>query len=231
MQLLGSKGTLKKGTTHWLYAGNSSAAPFLLLFQQGWQGPKIIAKLRCSVVCMYWVTVLIPVTCGQITHIISFILVSGLLLFWRTAGDILEPLFKVCNLCILRKTAKITCKDTLVKSIWKCHEETCFLFCGDQEHIVCNFFSASASPPSSPSMKSNKLLSFLCTLPRDLRVENIAYELSRVLLYPIHVVSRHTEKLFFSCSFSSALFKLQFCLKFFSKNAVATVTRIKEGRE
>lgn len=112
---------------------------------------------------------------------------------------------------------KENCKDSMQRHFgpehMKMSRRDLLSFSGDQEHIVCNF----CFPPSLPSMKSNQSLSFLCELPTDLQAENIVYELSTVLLYPIHVVSRHTEKLFFSCFFSSALFKLQFCLKLFQK--------------
>lgn len=52
-----------------LYDGKSSAAPFLLLIKQGQQGPKLLAKLSYSVDCIYWITALIPVPGGEITHI------------------------------------------------------------------------------------------------------------------------------------------------------------------
>lgn len=70
--------------------------------------PKIIAKLRCLVVYMYWIMSLIPIPCGQIILTISFTLAGGLPLFCWTIGD------SVCNWYILWKTAKIMCKDTLV---------------------------------------------------------------------------------------------------------------------
>ena len=165
---------------------------------------------------MYWIIVLILILCGQITHIISFTLASGLPLFYRTAGDSFQAVLKVCNWCILKKTAKVTCKDILVQSIWKCHEETCFLFEVIKNILYLIFFHF-CFPSSLPSLKSNQSLSFLCKMPSDLQVENLVYELSTVLLHPIHCVSRHTQNLFFSCSFSSVLFKLQYCLKFFKK--------------
>lgn len=82
--------------------------------------PKLIAKLRCLVVYMYWIMALIP--CGQIILTISFTVASGLPLFCWTGGD------SVCNWYVLRKTAKITCKDTLVQSIWKWRDLLFFFF-------------------------------------------------------------------------------------------------------
>lgn len=40
MQWLGSKGTLKKQMTHYLYVEKSPAASFLFLIQWGWQDQK-----------------------------------------------------------------------------------------------------------------------------------------------------------------------------------------------
>lgn len=102
--------------------------------------PKLIAKLRCLVVYMYWI--MAPIPCGQIILTISFTVASGLPLFCWTGGD------SVCNWYVLRKTAKITCKDTLVQSIWK-WRDLLFFFCADLVYTLYVIFSL-LLPPFPP---------------------------------------------------------------------------------